>query len=572
MSYGGTSFEYDNAGNPTYGSFGGYTVDLEWENGRQLSSIYAYDEFELSFTYNDEGIRTSKNSDGTIHYYTLAGDMILSEEWMSGATQYLLLYHYDANGHPIGMSFRRSTYAEGVYDHYLFIKNILGDITGVMDEEGNILVTYAYDAWGNHISTVYSNGGGATGARFNPFRYRGYYYDTETCLYYLNSRYYDPASGRFINPDSASYIGADGTLIGYNLFAYCGNNPVMGYDPTGHWDWGTFFSGVGLLSTGISALAISITILACPAAAPIMVAVAAMTAIAGGLTAVNGIAEIIEAGTDYNVIRDGLMDGNTQAYELYRDITSTVAEIGTIICGSYYAAKGGNVCFVAGTMILTAAGHITIEAVKAGDWVWATDPETGETELKQVVQTFVNESTELVRITVNGEEIVCTTEHPFYSPVKGWIAACKLRAGDILVMLNGEYVVVEQVQHELLETPITVYNFEVEGFHTYYVGDTGVLVHNRCNGKWSQGTFDTPEQSIDYHYFKHGTEVSASTRDQYIKKATDFANRVLKKGTKSKYVGGATPNTYRYIFNNKYIDLSWNGVEHIIVSFGKVIK
>ncbi len=346
----------------------------------------------------------------------------------------------------------------------------------------------------------------------------------------------------------------------------------MGYDPTGHWDWGTFFSGIGLLSIGIAALAISVPIIACSTVPPIMFAIAATTAIAGGLTAVNGIAEIIEAGTDYNVIRDGLMDGNTQAYELYRDITSTVAEIGTIICGSYYAAKGGNVCFVAGTMILTAAGHITIEAVKAGDWVWATDPETGETELKQVVQTFVNEATELVHITVNGEKIVCTTEHPFYSPVKGWTAACKLRAGDILVMLNGEYVVVEQVQHELLETPVTVYNFEVEGFHTYYVGDTGVLVHNRCNGKWSQGTFDTTEQSIDYHYFKHGTEVGASTRDQYIKKATDFANKVLKKGTKGKYIGGATPNTYRYIFNNKYIDLSWNGVEHIIVSFGKVIK
>jgi len=160
--------------------------------------------------------------------------MILSEEWVAGTRQYLLLYHYDANGQPIGMSYRRSTDYEDTYQDFLFIKNIQGDITGIMDEEGNILVTYAYDAWGNHISTVYSNGGGATGAVFNPFRYRGYYYDYETCLYYLNSRYYDPASGRFINPDSASYIGADGTLIGYNLFAYCGNNPVILSDPTGH--------------------------------------------------------------------------------------------------------------------------------------------------------------------------------------------------------------------------------------------------------------------------------------------------------------------------------------------------
>ena len=115
-----------------------------------------------------------------------------------------------------------------------------------------------------------------------------------------------------------------------------------------------------------------------------------------------------------------------------------------------------------------------------GDYVWATDPETGVTELKQVTQLFRNETNEWIHVTVNGEEITCTPNHPFYSPVKGWTSACKLRAGDVLVTLNGEYVVVEQVQHELLEMPETTYNFEVGDFHTYYVGDTEVLVHNEC--------------------------------------------------------------------------------------------
>ena len=85
-----------------------------------------------------------------------------------------------------------------------------------------------------------------------------------------------------------------------------------------------------------------------------------------------------------------------------------------------------------------------------------------------------------MHITANGAEIICTPEHPFYSPVKGWTSACQLRAGDILVNLNGEYVIVEQAQHELLESPETTYNFEVEGFHTYYVGSAEVLVHNMC--------------------------------------------------------------------------------------------
>lgn len=125
---------------------------------------------------------------------------------------------------------------------------------------------------------------------------------------------------------------------------------------------------------------------------------------------------------------------------------------------------------------------MTIENIKAGDLVWAHDPETGETALKPVVQTFRNETTEWIHVTVKGETLTCTPEHPFYVPKKGWTSAIDLRAGDILVMLNGEYVVVEQVQHELLESPETTYNFEVEDYHTYYVGENPVLAHNSCRG------------------------------------------------------------------------------------------
>ena len=150
------------------------------------------------------------------------------------------------------------------------------------------------------------------------------------------------------------------------------------------------------------------------------------------------------------------------------------------ITGVISGGMTSNQCFVAGTAILTSSGYVAIENIRTGDMVWASDPDTGETALKEVVQTFRNETTELVHVTVNGEEIVCTNEHPFYSPVKGWTAACQLRAGDILVLVNGEYVVVEQVQHELLEAPVATYNFEVQDFHTYYVGEQNILVHNLC--------------------------------------------------------------------------------------------
>jgi len=84
-------------------------------------------------------------------------------------------------------------------------------------------------------------------------------------------------------------------------------------------------------------------------------------------------------------------------------------------------------------------------------------------------------------VIVDSERITCTPNHSFYSPVKGWTDAIQLKAGDRLQLLNGEYVIIEQVQHELLESPVTVYNFEVKGFHTYFVGETSVLVHNRCS-------------------------------------------------------------------------------------------
>lgn len=137
-------------------------------------------------------------------------------------------------------------------------------------------------------------------------------------------------------------------------------------------------------------------------------------------------------------------------------------------------------CFVAGTLVQTEDGEKPIEKIEIGDYVWAWDEDTGKTALKPVLETYINETNELIHVFVNSEEIISTPSHPFYSPVKGWADAVQLRAGDILVLVNGEYVVVEKVQHELLESPIHVYNFNVEGFHTYFVTKAGVLVHNSC--------------------------------------------------------------------------------------------
>jgi len=202
-------------------------------------------------------------------------------------------------------------------------------------------------------------------------------------------------------------------------------------------------------------------------------------------------------------------------------------------------------CFIAGTLVATETGYVTIENIKAGDLVWAHDPETGETALKPVAQTFRNETTEWIHVTVNGETLTCTPEHPFYVPEKGWTSAIDLRAGDILVMLNGEYVVVEQVQHELLESPETTYNFEVEDYHTYYVGEKSVLVHNRCDltdaPATTHGDIRIGERGLtqrEYDLLKASTNIKhqAGGATVYIRQVTSNNHRVLVENTRGQIV------------------------------------
>ena len=131
-------------------------------------------------------------------------------------------FFYDSTGKRVG-------FANGTMLFY-YLYNVQGDVIAIVRAAtGQVVAKYSYDAWGN--CTVTNATGYAVGDK-NPFRYRGYYYDTETGLYYLNSRYYNPEFGRFINADSQLNL-KDG-IPGYNLFAYCNNNPIMYSDPSGH--------------------------------------------------------------------------------------------------------------------------------------------------------------------------------------------------------------------------------------------------------------------------------------------------------------------------------------------------
>ena len=138
-------------------------------------------------------------------------------------------------------------------------------------------------------------------------------------------------------------------------------------------------------------------------------------------------------------------------------------------------------CFTAGTLISTQDGDVPIEDIEEGDLVWAQDPETGEVALKRVVQTFVKETDTILYIKVAGEVIEATEQHVFYIDNVGWIPASMIEEGDKVLLQSGDKSTVEKIEKVVHNELITVYNFEVEDFHTYFVSDVSVLVHNSAS-------------------------------------------------------------------------------------------
>ena len=221
----------------------------------------------------------------------------------------------------------------GTTESFYFDRNIKGDVIALYNSSGTKVASYIYDAWGNCTTkTLVSN----NFSTYNPIRYRGYYYDRETGLYYLNARYYNPEWRRFISPDSTEYIDPD-TPNGLNLYAYCGNDPINRFDPSGYdWEWNSFMKGLGYLATGIGAIVAGALVIASGVATWPILLIAGVTIGAGALTTINGASEIVEAGTGYNFVEDTVFGGNSVAYNTYATITGTVATVGSIICGRWY--------------------------------------------------------------------------------------------------------------------------------------------------------------------------------------------------------------------------------------------
>ena len=216
---------------------------LVWDKGRlmrvydDVDTSFGYSAEDVRFTYDGQGRRLTKTYTydpgedysgdfciGSDTAYTYDGDGRLIREYTteyyteSASTTKELIFLYDEGG-VVGVTY---SFNGATPVTYYYHKNLQGDVIAIYDEGGNLKAGYAYDAWGNHVVT---NNNLPQLAQCNPFRYRGYYYDVETGLYWLSSRYYSPKLCRFISPDDVEYLDPE-SINGLNLYAYCNNDPV----------------------------------------------------------------------------------------------------------------------------------------------------------------------------------------------------------------------------------------------------------------------------------------------------------------------------------------------------------
>ena len=301
-SYDGQTLTSDNIGNLTNDGTWSYT----WQHGRQLSGMTAAGK-DASYTYDAEGRRIGKHYEDILYFipeggisyttvrypvdteYFYLGDT-LSHVTMEGyrsvndteiEVNVDMRFTYDAVG-PLSVNYNGA--------EYFYLKNAQGDVTGIVNAAGTQVVAYTYDAWGKLLSTTGSMAG--TLGEYNPLRYRSYVYDTETGLYYLNSRYYNPETGRFINADN---LVDTEEILGGNLFVYCANNPINYQDPSGHL----------LLDIAVATLA--------------KIAVAAIAAIA-----VAGLTVAVMNSPSAKKAADTIANGITKAYATVKKAATTV--------------------------------------------------------------------------------------------------------------------------------------------------------------------------------------------------------------------------------------------------------
>ena len=246
-------------------------MSFNWYRGRQLQEATLANGKRVTYKYNENGLRTYKDTEKTTTTYEWDETKLIRETvtYKKTGKKYDIWYMYDSGNNVIGFEYSQlseineTLKATRIY----YEKNLQGDVTGLLDARGAKIASYTYDAWGNVITDTeksFCYEGYEVPFELNHVLYRGYYYDgsftdteSDTNLYYLQSRYYDAEVGRFINADDVSVLEIESdSVYKDNLYCYCNGNPVNNIDPTGKW----FFRAAIAAASGVifGALAYSI--------------------------------------------------------------------------------------------------------------------------------------------------------------------------------------------------------------------------------------------------------------------------------------------------------------------------
>ena len=250
-AYNRHTITYDKIGNPL-SYYNGRSYTLRWEMGRQLLNSRVNSR-TVYYDYNKDGIRIKKNVSGRYtDRYILDGSKVIGMERTKSGSSVKDVYHFIYD--EMGNIWEAVCYIGGSTTpvRYFYRTNAQGDVKQIVDSNYNVVAYYAYDAWGKLLAVLDGNDNPITDsshfAIVNPFRYRGYVYDTETGFYYVSSRYYDPEVGRWINADS---LLSQGSVLGNNMFAYCLNNPVNMADTTGELPFFLVTAAIGAVAGAI---------------------------------------------------------------------------------------------------------------------------------------------------------------------------------------------------------------------------------------------------------------------------------------------------------------------------------
>lgn len=408
-----------------------------------------------SFKYYADGLRFMKTNGNTQTQvdYNFQGQVITEGKLVNGV---LVEQSNFVRGDRVLVKKDKKTAQD-----YYYLYNGHGDVVQIVNTSGVVVNNYNYDEWGNITGQVEGVS--------NSFKYTGEVYDAETGLYYLRARYYDPSMGRFLNEDTVE--GQIDNPLTQNLYTYVINNPLIYTDPTGNrHEWGTGWGGFagnrysatdpwkgwsGPVGSVANFLILDdVNTLRDPDS----------SALAKGLAA----AGFIPLG---KVVKGGKL-----TLQLLNKEGKIVEKEFKLAGDALKAAQKACNCFTAGTKVQTDKGEKPIEDIEVGDKVLSKDEESGEVAYKEVTATFNHETDEIYQIHVGDQVIESTYNHPFWLDGKGWTYVKDLKVGDLLVQSDGNTLKIDNI--ELLHKQVTVYNMTVDEFHTYFVSDLGIWVHN----------------------------------------------------------------------------------------------